>query len=254
MLRHSLPRFIVVVALFLMLTGCSLLAILEEAAPAATNPAPFANGTVIDGIRVGISIDCASDPDCPSRLALAKAAAIERHDVAPSAIGAAHFYMPYIPPGAVLGSGGGKIVVFDLEDGSKAAIYTHCMDGCLVVSPQPVQPLTLENPRDHGPLVDPLVQAPVECSSADHPTCDEAVHVAIESATASGFLTPDRIAEAHYYVLNVPSESLQAAASKAEYFVDIYIAGAHGPITETVIGVYCGKGNCQVVSSTPANP
>jgi hypothetical protein len=213
------------------------------------NPAPLSNGAVVDGIRVGNRIECAPDPDCPTRLALAKAAVIERHDVAPGAIGAAHFYMPYIPPGAVSGSGGGKIVVFDLEDGSQAAVHTFCMNDCIVVPPQPVQPPTLESPVDHGPLVDPLVQMPAECSSADHPTCDEAVQVAIDTASANGFLTPDNLAEAHYYVINVPPGS--AAASNAEYIVDIYIPGAHGPVAEIAIGVYCGSGPCQVVSTDP---
>jgi hypothetical protein len=257
MRRRTMSSLILVLALSLMLAGCSpRLAIPEEAAPAATetSPAvthatPLANGTVVDGIRVGNSTECAPDPDCPTRLALARAAAIERHHLAPSAIGPAHFYIPYIPPGATLGSGGGLIVVFDLEDGSQAAVHTHCFDGCIVVGLQPVQPLTLEEPNDHGPLVDPLVQNPSQCSSAEHPTCDEAVQVAIDTASANGFLTAANIVEAHYYVINVSPGSAEAAATKAEYIVDIYIAGAHGPLAETAIGVYCGSDPCQVVPS-----
>jgi hypothetical protein len=250
MLHRWISRSILVVALSLLLACSPRLAIPEltpgqSARAPAMNPAPLTNGSVVDGIRVGKPIECAPDPDCPTRLALAKAAAIKRHDIAPTAIGPAHFYMPYIPPGATSGSGGGKIVVFDLEDGSQAAVHTFCMDGCFVMSPQPVQPLTLESPADHGPLVDPLVQTPANCSSAERPTCNEAVQVAIDTATANGFLTPDRIADAHYYVVNVPPGS---AASKAEYIVDIYIPGAHGPLAETAIGVYCGSGPCQVVS------
>jgi hypothetical protein len=250
MLQRWVSRSILVAALSLLLACSPRLAIPEltpgQSAPAAIDSAPLTNGTVVDGIRVGVRIECAPDPDCPTRLALAKAAAIERHAIAPSAFGPAHFYMPYIPPGAVLGSGGGKIVVFDLQDGSQAAVYTHCMTDCLVVAPQPVQPPTLESPVDHGPLVDPLVQSPVVCSTADHPKCDEAVQVAIDTATANGFLEPDRIAEAHYYVITVPPGSA-AAASKTEYIVDIYIPGAHDPLAETAIGVYCGSGPCQVV-------
>ena len=257
MRRRTIASLILVLVLSLMLAGCSpRLAIPEDEAPATTgtSPAvthvtPLANGTVVDGIRVGAAVECAPDPDCPTRLALAKAAAIERHDVAPSAIGAAHFYMPYIPPGATLGGGGSTIVVFELEDGSQAAVHTHCFDDCIVVGLQPVQPLTLEGTSDHGPLVDPLVQMPPNCSSAEHPTCDEAVQVAIDTASANGFLTPANIAEAHYYVINVSPGSVEAAATKAEYIVDIYIAGAHGPLAETAIGVYCESGPCQVVSS-----
>jgi hypothetical protein len=257
MQRRTIRNLILILALSLMLAGYSpRLAIPEESAPAATHAADpaatraasLANGTVVDGIRVGTAIECAPDPDCATRLALAKAAAIERHDVAPSAIGAAHFYMPYIPPGATLGGGGSKIVVFDLEDGSQAAVHTHCMDSCIVVGLQPVQPLTLEETNDHGPLVDPLVQIPSQCSSAEHPTCDEAVQVAIDTANANGFLTAGNIVEAHYYVIHVLPGSAEAAATRAEYIVDIYIAGAHGPLAETAIGVYCGSGPCQVVS------
>jgi hypothetical protein len=180
-------------------------------------------------------------------LTIAKAAAAERHGLSSSAIGAAHFYVPYVPPGATLGSGGSLIVVFDLDDGSQAAVDTFCMDTCFVVAPQPVQPLTLEDTGDHGPLVDPFVEAPITCASADHPTCDQAVRVAIDSATADRFLTPDSIADAHYYVVYVGPDSPAAAATETGYIVDIYIAGDHGVLAERAIGVACGSGPCQVV-------
>jgi hypothetical protein len=208
-------------------------------------------GTVVDDIRVGNVTECAPDPDCATRLKLAKAAAIARHGLAPDSIGAARFYGTYIPPGATLGSGGGRVVVFDLDDGSHAAVLTYCMDTCFVVAPQPVQPLTLESPADHGPLVDPLVDAPLDCDSPDHPTCNEALKVAIAAATADGFLAPDTIAGAHYYVVYVTPDSPAAAASKAEY-IDVYIAGPDDTQAETAIGIYCGPGPCQVVSSRPA--
>jgi hypothetical protein len=213
----------------------------------------LANGAVVDNIRVGIAIECATDPDCATRVTLAKAAAIERHGVARAAIGAAQFYMPYVAPGATLGSGGGAIVVFDLDDGSQAAVYTYCMDTCIVVSPQPVQPMTLESRGDHGPLVDPLVEAPLDCNSQDHPTCNEAVRVAIAAATTNGSLVPDTIADAHYYVIYITPDSPEETATKAEYVVDLYISGAHDPLAETAIGVYCGSGPCQVVSSQPTD-
>jgi hypothetical protein len=241
--------WLVMFALTLMLIGCSLLETLERAAPEGSVPQNgLSNGTVVDGIRVGNAIDCNADPDCATRVTLAKAAVIERHRLASAALGAANFYMPYIPPGATRGGGGGAIVVFDLEDGSQAAVYTYCMDGCFVVPPQPVVPLTPENPVDHGPLVDPLVLAPRDCGSSDNPTCNEAVQLAIDTATANGFLVPDTIADAHYYVINVTPGTPEAAASRAEYIVDVYIAGAHDVLAETAIGVYCGSGPCHVVS------
>lgn len=251
MSRGSVLNSLVVFTLSATLIGCSRAETPAGAVPQATEgPQTLANGTVVDNIRVGTSIECAPDPDCTTRVTLARAAAIERHGLAPNAIGAAHFFMPYIPPGATLGAGGSKIVVFDLDDGSQAAVNTFCMDTCYVVSPQPVQPLTLEGTSDHGPLVDPLVEAPRDCASADHPTCDEAVQVALDSATTNGFLAPDTKAEAHYYVIYIAPDSPEAAASKSEYIVDIYIAGEHDVLAETAIGVYCGSGTCQVVSST----
>lgn len=260
MLRRSALSSLSVLALSLMLMGCSepqqtlangtVVTTPGGASPDASQPQQtLANGTVVDNIRVGMGIQCNPDPDCATRAALAKAAAIERHALAPTAIGATHFFMPYVPPGATRGSGGGKIVVFDLDDGSQAAVLTYCMDTCFVVSPQPVQPLTLESPGDHGPLVDPLVESPITCTSADHPTCDEAVRVAIDTATENGFLAPGTIADAHYYVIHVNPDSPEAAASKAEYIVDIYIAGEHDVVAETAIGVYCGSGPCHVVTS-----
>jgi hypothetical protein len=247
--RRSALCHLAVIALLLILIGCSRQ---PAASPETTRPGQvLANGSVVDDIRVGVPIECpATDPECETRLALAKEAAIARHGLVPTAIGAAHFYMTYLAPGAAYGSGGDAIVVFDLDDGSKAAIRTVCFDGCFVVEPQPVRPLTLEPAIDHGPLVDPFVEAPVECASADHPTCSEAVKVAIATASEDGFLAPDTIADAHYYVTFLPPDSPAAAAMKAEYLVDIYIAGDHDLLAETAIAVSCGSGPCQVVSST----
>ena len=251
-MRRSPLCPLVALALSLMLVGCSRLPTAGEPSAEMTQPGQvLANGTVVDDIRVGVPIECpTTDPECETRLTLAKEAAVARHGLAPTAIGAARFYMTYLPPGAAYGSGAGAIVVLDLEDGSRAAVHTVCFDGCFVVEPQPVQPQTLEPAVDHGPQVDPFVEAPVDCASADRPTCNEAIKVAIATASEHGFLAPDTIADAHYCVTFLPPDSPEAAATKAEYIVDIYIAGDHDLLAETAIAVYCGSGPCQVVSST----
>lgn len=243
-------------ALLLTLIGCTRAPTAGGVAPTASSASAGAqnvlgNGTVVDDIRLGIATDCAG-PDCATRVTLAKAAAIARHGLAPTAIGAAQFYMPYVAPGAALGSGGGLIVVFDLDDGSRSAVDTFCFTTCHVVDTQPVAPLTLPGPEDHGPLVDPLVEAPNDCSSPDHPTCNEALQVAIATATKNGFIAPATMAETHYYITYVIPCSPEAAASEAEYIVNLYIAGEHDTLGELAIGVYCGSGPCHPVS--PPNP
>lgn len=247
--------FFPLLAVALVLGACSRAPTAEGVASPTSDASAAAqhvleNGTVVDGIRVGIATDCVG-PDCDTRLKLATAAAIARHGLAPTALGAPQFYMPYITPGATLGSGGGAIVVFDLGDGSQVAVYTYCMDTCFVASPQPVRPPTLESPGDHGPLVDPLVEAPVDCSSADHPTCDDALQVAISTATKNGFIVPATMAKTHYYVTNVIPGSPEASASGAEYIVHFYIAGDHDNLAELAIGVSCGSGPCRAASSHP---
>jgi len=210
------------------------------------------NGSVVDGIRVGEPFDCpATRSECATRLTLAAKAAMARHGLAPVAIGPTRFYMPYLQPGAANGGGGGAIVVFDLREGSQAAIYTVCFDGCFVVDPQPVAPETLAPAVDHGPLVDPFVETPVDCRSAEHPRCNEAVKVAIAAATERGIVTPDTIAAAHYYVTSYPAGSPEATALKGEYLVDVYVAGPHGPTAEVASQVTCASGSCQALPSAP---
>ena len=245
---HSLE----VLALSLVLIGCSRVPAAGEASPETTGSGDvLGNGSVVDDIRIGGPIDCpATNPECETRLTLAKEAAIVRHGLAPTAIGEAHYYMTYLAPGAAYGSGGGMIVVFDLDGGSQAAVQTVCFDGCFVVDPQPLAPLELPPAADHGPLVDPFVDAPVDCASADHPTCNEAVKVAMAAATESGFLAPDTNTDTHYYVTFLPPDSLEAAATPAEYIVDIYIAGPHDVLAEMAFAVSCESGSCRVVSST----
>jgi hypothetical protein len=247
-MRNSI--LVSLIAMTLTLIGCTRMPTAGGVAPETSSPAPtqqvLENGTVVDGIRLGTATDCAG-PDCETRLKLATADAMSRHDLAPSAIGPAHFYLPYVPPGATLGSGGGYIVVLDLDDGSRAAVYTFCFTTCGVVT-QPLAPLTLEGSGDHGPLVDPVVEARLDCSSPDHPSCDEAVQVAIAAATTNGFIAPTTIADTHYYVVYVTPGSPEAAAFKAEYIVHFYIAGDHDNLAESAIGVYCGSGPCETVS------
>jgi hypothetical protein len=224
----------------------------EGVAPSASGPSEAAqheleNGTVIDEIRLGTATDCAG-PDCETRLKLATAEVTSRRGLAPSAIGAAQFYLPYVAPGAVLGSGGDLIVVFDLDDGSRSAVDTFCFTTCYVVDAQPVPPLTLPSPDDHGPMVDPLVEAPIDCSSPDHLTCNEAVQVAIATATKSGFIAPATMAQTHYYIRHVTPGSPESAAWDVEYIVNLYVAGEHDNLAEEVVGVTCGSDPCHAVS------
>lgn len=247
MLRRSI--WIPLIAIVVTLNGCTGAPTAGGVAPEPrpTSAPELENGTVVDGIRLGDPIDCVG-PDCNTRLELATAEAISRHGLAPSAIGAAHFFLPYIPPGATLGGGGDIIVVLDLDDGSLAGIYTSCFRTCFVVDAQPVAPLTLGGANDHGPLVDPLVAAPVDCSTPDYPTCNDALQVAIATTTKNGFITPGTIADTHYYISYIPPGSPEAAALKAEYLVNFYIAGEHGTLAESAIGVDCGSGQCQSVT------
>ena len=236
----------------LALTGCSSAPIPERVAPAASGglPAPREapeNGTVVDEIRLGIATDCAG-PDCETRLQLATADVISRHAVPPSAIGAAESYLPYVAPGATLGSGGGLILVFDIDDGSRAAVYTFCFTTCGIVDPQPASPMTLPSGVDHGPMVDPLVEAPVDCSSPEHPTCNEALRVAIAAGTRSGFITPATVEEMHYYVSYITPGSPESATWDVEYIVNFYVPGEHDNLAEQVVGVTCGSGSCHAAT------
>jgi len=244
----QLRKIVASAGLALLVAGCG------SAASPSPSSAPLAsgvlaNGSIVDGIRVGEPIDCpVSVPDCETRLTMATDAVIARHSVAPSAIGHVQFYLPYLQPGATYGSGGGAIVVFDLQDGSQAAVHTFCMDSCLVVGAQPVAPESLPPAVDHGPLVDPFVKNPVACRSDGEPACDEAVTVAIEAATAAGVLTADTISDAHYYVTYYPAGSPEATALKAQYLVDIYVASPQGSTAEVGIAVSCASGSCDAVS------
>ena len=247
-----------VLALSFALIGCSGVPTAPDAPRASTGRGDgLANGSVVDNIRLGNPIDCPNiDPECETRLTLAKKAAIERHGIDASAIGEAHYYLTYLPPGAAYGSSGGMVVVFDLADGSQAAVQTVCFHGCYVVDPQPVAPRELPPVADHGPLVDPLVEKPADCASADHPTCDEAVAAAIAAATKIGFLAPPTSADTHYHVTFTPAA--QVPQIQAEYVVDMYVAGPHDVLAEMAFGVSCDSGPCQVVwsrdTSIPPEP
>lgn len=236
----------------LALTGCSSPPMPEPVAPVASGAPPgpqraLENGTVVDEVRLGIATDC-TGPDCETRLQLAKAEVIAKRGLAPSAVGAAEFYLPYVAPGATLGSGGGLILVFDIDDGSRGAAYTFCFTTCEIVNPQPASPMTLPTGVDHGPMVDPLVEAPVDCSSPDHPTCNEALRVAIATATQSGFIAPANVEEMHYYISYITPGSAESAARDVEYVVNLYVPGEHDNLAERVVGVTCGSVSCHAVS------
>jgi hypothetical protein len=155
------------VALTLVLTGCSSLATPGGAAPRTSEPAAsaapaaaqqvLANGTVVDNIRLGVAVDCklVAGSECTTALNLATTEAAGRHNLPLTSIGAPHFYLPYSPPGAALGGGGGYIVVLDLADGSQAAVYVYCFDRCQVIPPQPVRPMTLPSPGGYDTLIWP---------------------------------------------------------------------------------------------------
>lgn len=239
-----------VAALALILAACSGPSNAGSAAPAGQSPGTLAIGTVVDDIRVGEAFECGSaNPECDVRLRLAREAAIQRHGLTPDAIGAARFYLTYLPPGAAYGSGSNAIVVFDVDDGSQVAVETSCFDGCFVVDPQPVTPATLPPAVDHGPLVDPGVEAPVDCDSTEHPTCNDAVAAAIASAREHGLITAETMATTHYYVTNLASNS-SGAVDQTTYLVDVYVAGDRDVLSEAGVLVGCSSGSCQVVSYT----
>jgi hypothetical protein len=248
-MRISL-RFALLVSL-LALTGCSSAPMPERVAPVASGAtsgpqSALENGAVVDEIRLGIATDCAGS-DCDTRLRLATAEVISKRGLAPSAIGPAEFYLPYVAPGATLGSGGGLILVFDVDEGSPAAVYTFCFTTCEIVDPQPASPMTLPSGVDHGPMVDPQVAAPVDCSSPDHPTCNEALRVAIATATEGGFIAPATVEEMHYYISYITPGSPESAVWDVEYIVNLYVPGEHDNLAEQVVGVTCGSGSCHSV-------
>lgn len=252
MLATRMLRTAVLPALVAVVASCSSFSNggLESPAVSPTNELAT-NGSVVDSIRIGAPIDCPdTDPECVDRLTLAKEAVIERHRIDSTTIGAARFYLSYLAPGAEHGGGGGAIVVFDLEDGSQAAVLTVCFDGCHVVDPQPLAPLEIPPSTDHGPLIDPLVKEQVDCTSADYPSCNEAVSVAIAAATQSQIITVDTVATAHYYVTYMPLQQAESSAKEAEYVIDIYVAGEHDVLAEISVEVSCGLGPCEVVSAT----
>lgn len=235
------------------LVGCSVAATsnpskASEGESVSVSAASLSDGSVVDGIRVGEPIDCVG-PDCAIRIELAEEAAMSRHGVPSSALGAPNFYLPHIPAGAALGTGGGSIVVFDVDDGSMVAVHTYCFSDCFVVEVQPVPSLKAGVGNDHGPLVDPLVDSPVGCSTTEQPACDEAVQVAIAAATRDGFLAKGDDRTTHYYVTYFAPDSSEAEALQAEYLVNFYVAGDHGPIHETAIAVDCSAGSCVRVPS-----
>jgi hypothetical protein len=227
----------------------------SSSGPASTeSPAPaaegLANGTVVDGVPVGLSTGCVG-PDCDQSLALARNEAAKKHGVSPDALGPPSFYEPYLVPGSTSGGGGGLVVVFALQNGSLAAVETFCFDTCAVVNPSSVSPLPPSSVQDHGPLVDPFVGAPTTCSSAEHPLCDDAVAAAIATATSDGLIKDATKGDTHYWVSPVDPGSPEAG-SGADFVVTIYVAGTHDVVAERAIPVSCGASHCTAMAPLPS--
>ena len=250
---RSLPksRCLAVAAMILLGAGCSSpssgapLETRLSTGPAANAGSALDPGAIVDGHQIGEPMDCVDG--CDAALALANETANER-GLDPRSIEATSVYAPFVPDGAA-STGGGYIVVYWVTDGSRIAIRVHCGVGaCQVIAPQPALPAALPSPNDHGPLVDPLVEAPVGCSKPGLETCDEAVAVAVESAIDDGFIGADTLGDAHYYVTPIDPSWLQDGAPHVDDVVTIYVAGDHENVAETAIGVDCTTGTCRVIA------
>ena len=134
MLHRLFVRLLFVVAMALTLVACSRAT--QVGAPASAAPAVLPIGAVIDGHQVGPLLDCSTT--CDDVLSFAEASAVSTRSLDPNDIRAVHVYVPFVPPGAT-SSGGGFVVVYDLEDGLEMGIRVHCGVGaCQVVAPQPI--------------------------------------------------------------------------------------------------------------------
>jgi len=156
MLRRSL------LMLAFTLAGCSGAigaASPAPAAPSVSQQATIAPATVIDGFTIGDRLDTTS---CPSGDVVCTAAAdadaklvrdalLAAHPgLDAAAIAALHWYSEILPPGYEQ-SGSFTIAVFDLADGSRAAMGLACgVTDCKAVPASKRAPST-----DHGPIVDP---------------------------------------------------------------------------------------------------
>lgn len=141
MRRSMSGLLLLLLALFLTMTGCTRLP--TEAGAAATEPAALPSPTMVGGHQLGPVIDCSTT--CKDVLSFAETSAISTLSLDPVAIMNHVVYAPFIPAG-MTSSGGGYVVVYDLNDGSQLAIRVHCGVGdCQVVPPQPI---------DLGPPVD----------------------------------------------------------------------------------------------------
>lgn len=95
------------------------------------------SGTVIDRYKIGDPLDCGvnGDPTCDEMLRIATDVATSKRGIASSAIVEHRLYTEFIPPGSTSGGGMVGIVVFDLGDGSRAAVGVYCgVGGCQVVN------------------------------------------------------------------------------------------------------------------------
>lgn len=129
-------RSVLVTALALMLTACTRLPTGAGVAPAPPAPGVLPIGSVVDGHRIGPLMECAAG--CDDALSFAKSSAISTRGLDPTAITDVQVYMPFISEGGAA-SGGGYVVVYNIQGGSLIAIRVHCGVGdCQVVKPQPI--------------------------------------------------------------------------------------------------------------------
>lgn len=148
-MRGTSSAISVISLLSLMLAACSRLpasagSTMVPVEPVASeSPAVLRNGAVIDGHQVGPLMDCSSG--CEGALAFAQQSAIETRGLDPNEVRDVTVYVPYTPPGET-STGGGYVVVYGLDDGSRIGIRVHCGVGpCQLIEPQPIdQPAPID--------------------------------------------------------------------------------------------------------------
>jgi hypothetical protein len=153
MLRRSLVLFAFSVA------ACSG-AIASSPVPSAQNAqSTTVPAKVIDGFTIGARLDtttcastdvaCAAAADADAKI-VRDALLATRPGLDPSTITALHWYSQILPPGYEQ-SGSFTVAVFDLADGSQAAMGLACgVTDCKAITASKREPS-----NDHGPLVDP---------------------------------------------------------------------------------------------------
>lgn len=138
-------RWALLLILAVSLLGCTGT---NVGAAQSSAPSQLANGAVVSGIQIGIPV-CAPPADCTAVLTFAQTEATKAGLVDADSITNTSVYQQYVPEG-MYSTGGGYVVVYDLRDGSQAAIRVHCGVGpCIVV---PLQPLIdkIPSPSDYS--------------------------------------------------------------------------------------------------------